>query len=340
MAQRSIRDIDIALGGTDHSRSDLVLIARVADELGVGNVYVTEGTGRDAFSVLNEMALKTQRIGLGTGIVNVFSRTPSALAQSTASVLELMGDRTFNLGLGTSGKLLMQKYHGVPFDRPVSRMRETVQIIDTAFATGKLPEGGDIFPLAGLPLGITAPRAQLRIYVAGLGGATLDVVGRNADGWLPIWPSIRHGGELRAVIEEAAADAGRPRPQVSAYLYGGVGDDEALRSHVRATMAWYIAANGTAYRRLFESYGYHDEAERICSLWAAGDREAARRSVPDHLIADTALVGEPAEFFAAVDRHIQAGVDRPVLRLLGQLRAAQCIEMLARLADHGTGAAA
>lgn len=339
MTQRSIHDIDIALGGTDFTRDELMLIARVADELGVGNVYITEGTGRDAFSILTEMALKTTRVGLGTGIVNVFSRTPSALAQSTASVMELMGDRRFNLGLGTSGKLLMQKYHGASFDRPVSRMSETVQIIDTAFRTGNLPDGGDIFPLAGLPLGIDAPRERLRIYVAGLSDRTLDVLGRHADGWLPIWPSIAHGGELLQVIRSAAEDAGRPQPLVSGYLYGGVGNDAGLRQHIRATMAWYLAANGTAYRRLFERYGYQEEVDTICGLWAAGEREEARRRVPDTMLADTALLGEPAAFLEAVDAFIGAGVDRPVLRLLGQLSAAQCVEMLANLAQYSEGGA-
>lgn len=329
---RSIRDIDVALGGGDFTRAELVLIARVADRLGVGNLYLTEGTGRDAFVVLTELAMATERIGLGTGIVNVFSRTPSAIAQATASVLEVMGERTFNLGLGTSGKLLMRKYHGVEFDRPVSRMREAVRIIDHAFTTGKLPDGGTIFPLAGLPLGVAAPRERLRIYVAGLSDRTLEVTGAHADGWLPIWVSVEHGAEQFAVVADAAARAGRPRPTVSAFLYGGVGDDPRLRQFTRATLAWYVAANGTAYRRLFERYGYTEEMATICDLWAAGERERARAAVPDHLLADTALLGEPAEFLAQVDRFVEAGVDRPVLRLQGQLSAAECVAMLGRLA--------
>src|ERR1700761_3364517 len=152
--ERSISDIDISIGTSEFTRAQLLLIARAADGLGVGTVFLTEGAGRDPFSVLTEMALQTRRIGLGTGIVNVFSRTPTALAQCTASVMELMGDRPFYLGLGTSGKQLMEKYHGVPFDRPVSRLQETVQVIDYAFTTGALPDGGDIFPLGHLPPGL------------------------------------------------------------------------------------------------------------------------------------------------------------------------------------------
>jgi alkanesulfonate monooxygenase SsuD/methylene tetrahydromethanopterin reductase-like flavin-dependent oxidoreductase (luciferase family) len=330
----SIADLDVAIGGNERSRSDAVLLARVADSLGIGNLWVTEGTGRDAFSVLTEMALATDRIGLGTGIVNVFSRTPSALAQATASVMELMGNRRFNLGLGTSGKLLMEKFHGIGFDRPVTRMQETVQIIDQVFTTGRLPTGGDVFDLGGLPLGIPVERDRLRIFVAGLSPRTLEVTGRFADGWLPIWPSIARGKETVETVRAAAREAGRPQPIVAGYLYGGVGSGTEIHNSVRATLAWYVAANGTAYRALFERYGYGEEVARICDLWSAGDREAARRSVDEAMLADTTLTGEPAEFLAAVGRFIDAGIDRPVLRLPKQLSTPACVHMLAALARH------
>jgi alkanesulfonate monooxygenase SsuD/methylene tetrahydromethanopterin reductase-like flavin-dependent oxidoreductase (luciferase family) len=335
VTERSIGDIDIAIGTSEFTRTELILIARAADELGVGNVFLTEGTGRDPFSVLTEMALSTRRIGLGTGIVNVFSRTPSALAQCTASVMELMGDRPFHLGLGTSGRQLMQKYHGAAFDRPVSRLQETVQVIDYAFTTGSLPDGGDIFPLGHLPLGIEAPRDRLKILVAGLSPRTLEVTGRYADGWIPIWLSLAHGGQLLRQVESAAAAAGRARPLVAAYFYGGIGPDEDLISQLRATMAWYLAANGTAYRGLFERYGYVSETKTVCDLWSSGDRAAARASVPGYLLDDTTLAGPPSDFLRKADAFIRTGVDRPVLRLLGRLGAARCVQMLGALAAAG-----
>jgi alkanesulfonate monooxygenase SsuD/methylene tetrahydromethanopterin reductase-like flavin-dependent oxidoreductase (luciferase family) len=329
----SMRDLDVSIGGNERPRKESVLIARAADEVGIGNVWVTEGTGRDAFSLLTEMALATERVGLGTGIVNVFSRTPTALVQATATVMEVMEGRHFNLGLGTSGKALMQQYHGVPFDRPVTRLREAVRIIDEAFTTGQLPHGGDVFDLGGLQVGVPVSRERLRIYVAGLSPKTLELTGRYADGWLPIWPSATRGQEPLHAVESAARSADRKPPVVSGYLYGGVGGRE-VEQHVRATLAWYVAANGTAYRGLFERYGYGEEVKRICDLWDAGDREAARRSVDDKLLRDTTLLGEPDEFFRSLQRFIDAGIDRPVLRLPKQFSTAQCLEMLARLAQE------
>jgi alkanesulfonate monooxygenase SsuD/methylene tetrahydromethanopterin reductase-like flavin-dependent oxidoreductase (luciferase family) len=176
-------------------------------------------------------------------------------------------------------------------------------------------------------------RERLRIYLAGLSPKTLELTGRFADGWLPIWPSISRGREALGAVHAAARSAGRKPPAVSGYIYGGVGSGDSLAKDVRATLAWYVAANGTAYRGLFERYGYGEQVNRICELWAAGDREGARDSVDDALLRDTALLGEPEEFLGSVQRFIEAGIDRPVLRLPKQFSTPQCLEMLARLAQ-------
>ncbi|WP_166459298.1 LLM class flavin-dependent oxidoreductase [Amycolatopsis pithecellobii] len=328
----SIADLDIAIGGRERPREDIALIAGAADQLGVGTVWVTEGVGRDAFSLLTELALRTTRIGLGTGIVNVFSRTPTALAQAAASLLELMGTRTFNLGLGTSGRGLVEDYHGIPFERPVTRMKETIGALDRVFTTGSLPVGGAEFRFGGLALGVPTDRARLRLYVAGLTEKTLEVTGTVADGWLPIWPSRRESGQQVGVIRKAATAANRPMPTVAGYLYGAVGTEPALAAHLRANLAWYVAANGTAYRRLFERYGYADEVDRICRLWTTGERERARRAVTDEMLADCTLLGEPAEVLRQAGAFRDAGVDRPVLRLPKQVPATDCVRMLTELA--------
>ncbi|MGW4131910.1 LLM class flavin-dependent oxidoreductase [Amycolatopsis japonica] len=334
MRSTSIADIDIAIGGRERPREDIVLIAEAADRLGVGAVWITEGVGRDAFSLLTELALRTERIGLGTGIVNVFSRTPTALAQAAASLIELMGTRTFNLGLGTSGRGLVQDYHGIPFERPVTRMRETIAALDRVFTTGSLPVGGTEFGFGGLALGIPTDRARLKLYVAGLSEKTLEVTGTIADGWLPIWPSRRASAEQIEVIRKAATAANRPMPAVAGYLYGAVGTEPALAAHLRANLAWYVAANGTAYRRLFDRYGYADEVARICLLWTTGERERARRAVTDEMLADCTLLGEPADVLHQAGAFRDAGIDRPVLRLPKQIPAVDCVQMLAALAGE------
>ncbi|PXY24713.1 LLM class flavin-dependent oxidoreductase [Prauserella muralis] len=334
-AGTTVADLDIAVGGRERERGEIVQIARAAEEAGMGAFWVTESIGRDAFSILTELALTTRRIALGTGIVNVFSRAPATLAQAAASLLELMGPRTLNLGLGTSGRALVERYLGVPFQRAVTRLGETVRAIDTAFTTGKLPADGEVFSLAGYPLGIAADRSRLRLYVAGHSRRTLDVTAAHADGWLPIWPSRSgRGGHLQA-LDLAAEAAGRRRPAVAGYIYGLVGGDPVDVAPLRATLAWYVAANGTAYRRLFDGYGFGAETERICQLWDAGERDRARAAVTDEMLGDTTLHGSPAEVLRQAGAFRRGGVDRPILRLPGQLAADDCVRMIADVAAAG-----
>lgn len=326
---------DIALGTDERGRDDLVRIAHRADDLGVRALWLTEGVGRDVFTVLSQIALATDRIQLGTGIVNVFARTPTMIAQSTASVLEVMGGRNFNLGLGTSGKGLVEKAYGVGFDRPVTRLTETVRIVDAIFLDHETPQRLTVLQTQPFPFGVAADRDRLRIYVAGLGSRSLRVTGQHADGWLPIWPSVRHFDALRAEVERAAADARRPRPEVVGYAYGVVGEDERSRRIVRDTLAWYIAANGSAYRHLFERYGYVDEVRRIGKLWADGRRDEARQAVPDDMLDDTSIVGAPDQFLAQVGRIAAAGVDRVVWRVPRQIATDEVLTMLDQLSTAG-----
>lgn len=323
--------VEIALGTDERSRDDLVRIARRADAAGVPGLWFTEGVGRDVFTVLTEVALATTRLRLGTGIVNVFARSPTMIAQSTASVLEVMAGRGFDLGLGTSGRGLVEKAYGVGFDRPVTRLSETVRIVDATFREHRTPGPLTVLTPEHFPFGVAADRARLRIHVAGLGPASLRVTGRYADGWLPIWPSIRGFAALRADVDEAAARAGRPRPEVVAYVYGAVGDDERDRRSVRDTLAWYVAGNGTAYRHLFERYGYGEAVRRIAELWADGHRPEARQAVPDDLLDDVALLGAPDGFLARAGRFAAAGVDRVVWRVPRQLGTDEVLTMLDRL---------
>nr|WP_308207839.1 LLM class flavin-dependent oxidoreductase [Actinomadura madurae] len=175
-----------------------------------------------------------------------------------------------------------------------------------------------MFSHTGLSLGITTDRARLRLYVAGLTPKTIEVTAAHADGWLPIWPSRTGRGGQLADLGKAAVTAGRPMPAVAGYIYGVVGAERELSRHLRATLAWYVAANGTAYRRLFERYGFADEVARIRELWAAGKRDLARAAVSDEMLSDTTLRGTPAAVLRQAAEFRRAGIDRPVLRLPGR----------------------
>lgn len=327
------REVDLALSVSDLPTADLIRIARAADRFGYGCFWLAEGIGPDIFSTLTRLALATDRIELGTGIVNVFSRTPTTLALAADTVLGALEGRRLHLGVGASGKALIEKFHGVAHERPISRVRDTVRIVDAIFDGGRLPEG--VVTLAiqpGLPVHVDAPRDRLRILVASLGPRSVEVTGEVADGWLPIWLSATRGRPRLDRLHTAAAAAGRPLPDVAAYLYAVVSTSPEAIDHIRSTLAWYIAANGTAYARLFRDYGYTAEVDAITSRWAEGDRDGARRAVSDELLDDCALAGDAPTVADGLDRFRALGVDRPVLRFPRQLSAGEIVHMLERLA--------
>lgn len=328
-------DIDLALIGDSRSLDEVIRIASVADRAGVKNFWMTEGTGRDAFAVLTAVALATERIGLGTGIVNTWSRTPTALAQATRTVMELMGDRTFNLGLGSSGKALIEKFHGVSFQAPMQRLEECVRSIDHIFRTGNVPGPGKVFATRGAAIGrpgIDLPdRQRLKIYVAGLNPRSIQITGRYADGWLPIWPSKTRGVQALEVLTAAATDAGRPVPDISSYVYGVISDDPRLVQLVRGTLAWYIAANGVVYRNLFTRMGYEKEVAEVVELWNAGRRDEARRVVDQAMLEDTALIGDVIEFERSVAEFRSAGVGRVILQFPPTTPIEDILSMMGKL---------
>lgn len=314
--------IHVALGTDSMSRDDLVRIARCADDAGFRGLWLTEALGRDAFGVLTQVALATGRLELGTGIVNVFGRSPATLAQSAAGLSEVAGGRRVNLGIGTSGRALVEGFHAVAFDRPVARLRDYVRIVRSALATGELDvETSTVHPHT-FRLGVR-PAGPVDVFVAALTPASQEVTAE-ADGWLPIWFDER---------EITGSPAGRGR--IAAYYYTSVDrDGQTARDHVRRSAAWYLAANGTAYANLFRRRGYADEVDRVVELWAAKDRAGARVAVPDEVVDRTAMAGTPAEVLAHLRSVLDAGVTDPVLRFPDDLTADRVQAMLTTLAAN------
>ena len=240
--------------------------------------------------MLTEIGLETGRIELGTGIVNIYGRSPATLAQAAASLSELLDGRAFNLGLGTSSRAVVEGLHGLPFERPFQRMAEALRLIRLALAGQRLELRGEVFRTGGFRLGVV-PRGPVRLFVAGLARPMLAVTGRYADGWLPNLPSRRGFPALRDEVAAAAAQAERPMPTTAAYLYTMLGDEADAEASLRRTIAWYLASGGAGYRSLFRRYGYGDLVDQVAASWAQGRRTEARALVTTELIRDVCLVG-------------------------------------------------
>ena len=160
--------------------------AKAAEDAGVDSLWVAEAWGRDAFSLLTQVAERTSRIQLGTGIVNIYSRTPAALAQHFATLDELSGGRVI-IGLGNSGPNVIEHFHGVPFQPALRRMRETVELLRLFFKHEPVKYAGEIFKLErGFTLRFDPVRKEVPIYLATLNPKSVKMTAELADGWMPV----------------------------------------------------------------------------------------------------------------------------------------------------------
>ncbi|MBI2708438.1 MAG: LLM class flavin-dependent oxidoreductase [Actinobacteria bacterium] len=275
---------------------------REAEKLGVDSVWCAEFWAGDALTPLAYLAGRTSTIRLGTAIVQLGSRTPAMLAMSALS-MQALSEGRFVLGIGTSGPQVMEGWHGVRFDRPIRRTRETVEIIRLVSARERLEYDGEVYRLPlpggeGRAIRSLMPAAPIPVYVASLGPANLRLTGELADGWIgnSFIPETAH--VFLDPIREGAEAAGRDVSELDLTVSVGVEltDDveEAGRRHAEG-YAFTFGAMGSAtdnfYNDAFARQGYGDDVRAVQRLWLDGDREAARKRVPIEIGLRTNLIG-------------------------------------------------
>lgn len=316
--------LGINLPYTDHIPREMVLAyVQEADRLGYDKVWVAEAYGYDAFTILTQLACVTQRIGLATGIVNVFSRSPALLAQTTAS-LDAISNGRFTLGLGTSGHQVVEGWHGVKFEKGIERMRETMEIVRMILRREKLVYDGQIFHL---PMGlrmITHPiRDTVPIYLATLTPKGVELAAEVADGWLPVFFSPRHYDEvIKPELEAGAAKGGRSLDRLSVCVYQPVvvtKDRTAGRDAVRAHLALYIGGMGSReknyYNQLFRRYGWEEEARHIQDLYLERKRDEAMAAITEDMIDAVTVIGTAEECREQITALEGSGVDELALSI-------------------------
>ena len=293
---------------------------RLADQLGYDSVWMGETWGYDLVVQLTELALATERIKLGSGIFNVYSRSPGVIASTIATLDERSGGRML-LGLGSSGAYVVEHWHGVPFDRPLRRIREYVEIVDAILRREKLVYQGEVFRLErGFRLRFTPVREHIPVYIAAITPRSIRQTGEIADGVLPIyWPSHEYPA-LRRLLDEGAARAGRPpggaaiAPYITCAVVADEAQREVARRRAREPLAFYIGRMGRFYAEMLERYGFAEEVAAVRRGWEAGPRAAAA-AVSDALLDATAIVGTPEEVRARLDAWAALGVDQPLISM-------------------------
>jgi alkanesulfonate monooxygenase SsuD/methylene tetrahydromethanopterin reductase-like flavin-dependent oxidoreductase (luciferase family) len=302
----------------NYDRSLYLKAAQLADELGYHSFWLPEAWGYEIFSLLTEMAVKTKRIKLGTAIINVYSRTPGLIAMSAATIDEISEGR-FILGIGTSGKKVIEGFHGRPFEKPLTQVRDVVKTVRTLLAGGKLSD-------AGLSDGAARPfklemkpfRADVPIYVAALKQKAIEQIGETADGWIPTFWPYDHLKVGREWIETGAARAGRdPKKIVTAPFTTALPlGAEAGGEMARGIIAFYIGGMGDYYIELLTRFGFGDECKKIADLYAdKATRSQAAGAVSAGMIEALTISGDPAACVEELRRRRSMGMDLPILNL-------------------------
>jgi len=298
----------------DYSISDVVDLAQLAEDEGYHSVWVAELQGANAFMILGQIAEATSDVGLGTGIVNVYSRTPSLIAMSTATLDQLSDGRT-HLGLAASSEETIEGWHGLAYDRPLRRVRETIEIVDEAMSEEQVAYDGDIFDIAETPRTYETVRDEVPIYNAALGPKNRMLTGEFADGWLPVHVPRSRFEEFVGDIERGTERAGRDIDDVTIapYIVSCVNDDpDQARDYVRSLLAFYAGAIDY-YSYVFSEIGFEEEVDAITDAWSAGDRDRAADAVTDELLDEVAITGTPAEGREKLRAYRDLGVDVPVI---------------------------
>jgi F420-dependent oxidoreductase-like protein len=302
------------------------------EKIGVDIALVAEAYSYDAISQLGFLAAKTSRIELGTGVVPIYVRTPTLLAM-TAAGLDYVSDGRFRLGIGTSGPQVMEGFHGVPFDAPLGRTREVVDICRQVWRRERVTYDGKYYriPLpADLGTGLGKPlrlinhpvRDRIPITIAALGPKNVELTAEIAEGWQPVFfqPDKADdvwGDSLRAGFAKRDPNLGPLDIMVSAPL--AIGDDVDDRlAWAKPQLALYIGGMGARgknfYHNLATGYGYGDVANHIQDLYLDGKKAEAIEAVPDELVRNVSLVG-PHSF---VKERLAAYADAGVTTLLLQ----------------------
>jgi probable F420-dependent oxidoreductase len=271
-------------------------LVRRAEAAGFDDLWTGETNGADGFTPLVLAAAWTERMRLGTGVVNPFTRGPAVLAQHAAALADASGGR-FVLGLGASSNVIVERWNEIPFEKPLTRLRETIPVLREVFAGGRGPGG---FKLE------TPPAAPVPIVLAALRDKMLRLGGELADGTFTNFLPLSAAEHVVARVREG--EAGREPTEVVCRFFCIPGDG-------LDTARFMFAAYATVpvYEAFFRGLGWGDAIEEMVTAWRGGDRRAALAAVPEELVREIFIFGDPPAMRARLNEYAERGITTLVL---------------------------
>ncbi|MYE23242.1 MAG: LLM class flavin-dependent oxidoreductase [Gammaproteobacteria bacterium] len=310
------------LAGAGADWRDSVEKVQIAESLGYELVATGEAWGPSTLPWLTLIAANTQRITIGTSILNVYSRSPGAIAQEFAALETISGGRMV-CGLGSSGHRVIEHFHGVPFETPLKRIREYTEIIKLLIRGDRLEYEGDIYSLKrGFTLDYERPRTELPVYIAAITPRSIRQTGEIADGIFPIhWPKGRFAS-LRDSLATASTSAGRPAdsvtiaPFTNVYVLDGANDD-ALWQAARQPLFHYINRMGDFYWNMLTDNGFEPEVSASRNAWSGRDRDAAMAAISEDMVREIQVIGSLESVAEQLAERASLGAELQMVQMPG-----------------------
>ena len=305
-----------------------------AEKLGLDVCWVAEAWGADAPSLLGYLAARTESMLLGSGVIQVGTRSPVTIAQTAMTLAHLSGGR-FLLGLGVSGPQVIEGLHGIPFGHPLARMRETVAIVRSVFTGEKVSFAGTQYQIplpSARPMRVSLPPTSVPVYLASLSPRMLELTGEIADGWLGTSFVPEGASAYFTHLDAGLARAGRRRADLDICQGAEINlVDEADLARTVASRKKELAfslggmGSGTSnfYNDAYSRQGWADVAAQVRARWQAGDRDGAAGLVTDEMVLATTLIGTEDMVRARLRTWRDAGVDTVRLYPAGDTLAAR-----------------
>jgi len=294
---------DVVVPGGMDSIGDITDVATHAEAHGYDRVSLPEVTGRDGVTLLATLAERTDRIGLSNDVFSPYGRSPAVLGQTGVTLQELSGGR-YRMGLGTSSPDLTERWHLAEFDRPLRRLRETVDVVKQVTSGDPVEYDGEFFEGGGLQLRGVEP-AEVPVDVAALGPKAVELAGRFADGWVPQLFTPDALAERMADFERGADLGDRDPSDLRVALTVrscALEDGERAREVAARQIAFMVGAYGPYYRQSISDQGFEDETDAIYEAWNDGDRGEAVAAVSEEMVENLVAAGTPDEVRETVAR--------------------------------------
>lgn len=300
-------------------------VYRELADLGYTDLWSSEVAGWDAFTPLAVAAVVAPSLRLGTAIVPAFTRGPALVAQSAATLAALAPGR-FVLGLGSSSDVIVGRWNGVPFERPLARTRDMVRFVRQALTGEKVSMELGTFSVDGFRLELV-PEVTPPIVVGALRPGMLTVGGADADGVILNWLAADDVPTATKVVAEAASGAER---EIAARIFVCPSEDrEAVLTFAKRQIAAYL--NVPVYAEFHRWLGRGDRLQPMWDAWRAGDRKGALAAIPDDLVDELIISGPAGHCREQIDRYVANGVTTPIIKVWGEgLRGLDGARLLAR----------